>query len=80
MLIKIDKFDGGVSEFKEFSKRQWVLEVTEKQPPGRVRVGANLFANAEEFNAWAQALTQQEFDALAGQFIEFLDAGDVSLE
>lgn len=80
MLIKIDKFDGGISEFKEFAKRQWVLEVTGAQPVGRVKVGPNAFSSAAAFKEWADGIDQAGFDKLRGEFVEFPDAGAVSLE
>ena len=79
MMIRIDKFQGGLNEFREFAKRQYVLEITGRQAKGRVKVGTNLFESAEAFNQWAQDLELADFDKLCGQFVEFPDAGAVSL-
>jgi hypothetical protein len=80
MMIRIDKFEGGMDELKSFAKREMVLEVTGKNEVGRVKVGTQVFANAAEFNTWAEALDVAGFNKLYDTWIEFLDRGPVSLE
>lgn len=80
MMIKIDKFEGGLEELQEFAKREMVLEVTGAREPGRVKVGANVFENAGDFHEWAKALDQKAFGEIHTQYIEFLDRENVSLE
>jgi hypothetical protein len=80
MMIKIDKFDGGLAELQQFAKREMVLEVTGASPPGRVKVGDQVFENAGKFHEWAAALDVAGFNQLYDTWIEFLDRENASLE